>query len=135
MNSVTIRNIQLREKIKMHKLWDWYGLKMIATAIPLWLFGFTITFEGFPPPALSPPVALVLFTSGIMISVIFLFKFVRLERRSLREMEEFWGRMSHEIKTPITGIRSLLESLKMGSVSQEKLPGFIDLALKQIKRR
>ena len=71
----------------------------------------------------------------VLISVIFLFKFVGLERRSLREMEEFWGRVSHEIKTPITGIRSFLESLRSGSISSEQLPGFIELALKQIGKQ
>lgn len=43
--------------------------------------------------------------------------------------------MSHEIKTPITGIRSFLESLKKGSIRKEKLPEFIDLALKQIRKQ
>ncbi len=71
----------------------------------------------------------------VLVSIIFLFKFINLERRSAKEMEEFWGRMSHEIKTPITGIRSFLESLKNGSISDEKLPGFIELALKQIGKQ
>lgn len=71
----------------------------------------------------------------VLIGIIFLFKFINLEKRSSKEMEEFWGRMSHEIKTPITGIRSFLESLKKGSISEEKLPQFIDLALKQIGKQ
>jgi len=71
----------------------------------------------------------------VLISIIFLFKFINLEKRSVREMEEFWGRVSHEIKTPIAGIRSFLESLKSGSIGKDKLPGFIDLALKQVGKQ
>jgi len=71
----------------------------------------------------------------IVVSIIFLFKFIDLEKRSTQELEEFWGRISHEIKTPITGIKSFLESLRAGSINPEKLPKFIDLALKQIEKQ
>ena len=71
----------------------------------------------------------------VLVSIIFLFKFIRLEKRSTKEMEEFWGRISHEIRTPITGLKSFLESLRDGSISKEKLPAFVELALKQIGKQ
>ncbi len=71
----------------------------------------------------------------VLISIIFLFKFIRLGKRSTKEMEEFWGRISHEIRTPITGLKSFLESLRDGSISKEKLPDFVELALKQIEKQ
>ncbi len=72
---------------------------------------------------------------AVLVSIIFLFKFIYLEKRSTKELEEFWGRISHEIRTPITGLRSFLESLRDGAISDEKLPGFIKLALKQIEKQ
>ncbi len=71
----------------------------------------------------------------VLVSIIFLFKFIRLEKRSTKEMEEFWGRISHEIRTPITGLKSFLESLRDGSISKEKLPDYVELALKQIGKQ
>ena len=71
----------------------------------------------------------------VFAGIIFLFKFINLEKRTTREMEEFWGRISHEIKTPVTGIRAFLESLAAGAIDSQSLPGFIDLALKEIGRQ
>jgi two-component system OmpR family sensor kinase len=50
-------------------------------------------------------------------------------------MEEFWGRVTHEIKTPITGVKAFLQSLKNQSLDPDQLPRFIDMALKQVEKQ
>ncbi len=69
----------------------------------------------------------------ILLSSIFLYRFIKLEKRSAREVEEFWGRVTHEIKTPITGIKAFLQSLKSQSIDPAQLPLFVDMALKQVE--
>ncbi|MCP5103695.1 MAG: HAMP domain-containing histidine kinase [bacterium] len=71
----------------------------------------------------------------ILMSSILLYQFIQLERRSTREMEEFWGRVTHEIKTPITGVKAFLQSLKNQSISPDQLPVFVDMALKQVEKQ
>ncbi|MEN8154606.1 MAG: HAMP domain-containing sensor histidine kinase [Acidobacteriota bacterium] len=71
----------------------------------------------------------------VFVSIFFLYKFIRLEKRSTREMEEFWGKITHEIKTPIMGIKSFLESLKNNAIKKEQLPVFLEMAIKEVKKQ
>ena len=71
----------------------------------------------------------------VLVSSAFLYQFIRLERRTAREVAAFWERSAHEIKTPITGIKAFLENLRAGAVDTEKLRPYIDIALKQVERQ
>jgi signal transduction histidine kinase len=71
----------------------------------------------------------------ILLSSILFYQFIRLEKRSTREVEEFWGRVTHEIKTPITGVKAFLQSLKNQSLPPEQVLLFVDMALKQVERQ
>jgi len=71
----------------------------------------------------------------ILLSSILLYRFIKLEKRSTHEVEEFWGRVTHEIKTPITGIKAFLQSLKNRSLAPDQLPQFVDMALKQVEKQ
>ena len=71
----------------------------------------------------------------ILLSSILLYQFIQLEKRSTREMEEFWGRVTHEIKTPITGIKAFLQSLKNRSLEPGQLLPFVDMALEQVEKQ
>jgi signal transduction histidine kinase len=71
----------------------------------------------------------------ILLSIVFLYKFIQVERRSSREITEFWGRTTHEIKTPITGIKLFLQSLKNRTLDMSDLTPYVDLALKQVDRQ
>lgn len=71
----------------------------------------------------------------ILVSSFLLYEFIQVERRSTREMEEFWGRVTHEIKTPITGVKAFLQSLKNQSLAPDQLPRFVDMALKQVEKQ
>lgn len=71
----------------------------------------------------------------ILVSIFLLYEFIQAERRSTREMEEFWGRVTHEIKTPITGVKAFLQSLKNQSLAPDQLPRFVGMALKQVEKQ
>ncbi len=75
------------------------------------------------------------FVFVVLVSVVFLYLFIRLERRTAEEIQFFWERTAHEVKTPITGIRAFLENLKAGIFEKEKMPEYVDLALAQVKRQ
>lgn len=71
----------------------------------------------------------------LLFCFILLYKFIRLEKRSTREIEEFWGRVTHEIKTPITGIKAFLQSLKNRSLDEAGLVTFVNMALKEVEKQ
>ena len=76
-----------------------------------------------------------LLTLIVLGCVFFLYRSIQLERRSLREVREFWQRTAHEIKTPITGIKSFLQNLKNQPGSMGEMAPFVDLALNQVDRQ
>ncbi|PIE90638.1 MAG: hypothetical protein CR997_05215 [Acidobacteria bacterium] len=71
----------------------------------------------------------------VIISSFMLYYNIRLERRSKEELVEFWSRVTHEIKTPITGIRLFLETLKRGTLKPDEQSYLVDMAMKQIARQ
>ena len=71
----------------------------------------------------------------ILLSSVLFYQFIRLEKRSTREVEEFRGRVTHEIKTPITGIKAFLQSLKNQSLPPDQVLSFVDMALRQVERQ
>ncbi len=77
----------------------------------------------------------VIFLMVVLVSIFFLYISVRNEKRTTLEIRKFFERVTHEIKTPITGIKALLQSIKNGTIEQEELILYTDLALKQINRQ
>lgn len=71
----------------------------------------------------------------LLSGLILMYKYIRLEKRTTREATEFWGRLTHEIKTPITGIKSFLQSIKNRSIDSANLEPLVDLALQQVMRQ
>ncbi|MBN2431130.1 MAG: HAMP domain-containing histidine kinase [Acidobacteria bacterium] len=71
----------------------------------------------------------------ILISTFMLYRLIHEERRSARELQEFWSRITHEIKTPITGLRAFLETLKSQELSREELEPLVHMALRQVDRQ
>ena len=71
----------------------------------------------------------------LLISVLLLARMIWLERRANRELNEIWSRITHEIKTPITGIKAFLQTLQTQSFSKEELEPLLNLALQQIDRQ
>jgi signal transduction histidine kinase len=84
--------------------------------------------------------AMVLGESGFMllaviISAFMLHRVTWLERRSYREMRQFWSRVTHELKTPITGIKAFLQTLQAHEFSRAELMPLLGLALREVERQ
>ncbi len=71
----------------------------------------------------------------ILVSSFMLYRIIWLERRSAEELHEFWRRITHEIKTPITGLKAFLQTLKTQDLSREELQPLVDLALQEVERQ
>jgi signal transduction histidine kinase len=65
---------------------------------------------------------------------VMLYRLVRSERRGAARMREFLATVTHEMKTPLTGIKSLLQTIAAGRVSPEDCPLLVGLGLKETER-
>jgi signal transduction histidine kinase len=71
----------------------------------------------------------------ILVSSFMLYRLISVERRSARELREFWSRTTHEIKTPITGLKAFLQTLKTRDLERQELQPLVDMALEQVERQ
>jgi len=71
----------------------------------------------------------------VMVCVFMLWRMMRMEKRSHRELNEFWSRVTHEIKTPITGIKAFLQTLQQRDFSREEMQPLLTLALREVERQ
>lgn len=67
--------------------------------------------------------------------VILLHRLVQAERRYRRDVDHFLSRVTHEMKTPLAGVKALLESLLAGRVPEGELPRLAALGLRQAERQ
>jgi signal transduction histidine kinase len=63
-----------------------------------------------------------------------LWRLVRAERRFRLEMRDFLGRVTHEMKTPLAGIKAVLQTLSAGRLPPEQLPELATMALREVER-
>ncbi len=70
----------------------------------------------------------------IAILVFMLYRLVVVKRRSFREIDLFVATTTHELKTPITGIKALLQSMKLGRIDQDNLDTLVSMGLKETVR-
>ena len=68
------------------------------------------------------------------VCIVMLLRLVATRTAVQREMELFVGQMTHEMKTPLAGLRALLETLKKGRLEGETLQEALSLGLSQIER-
>ncbi len=71
----------------------------------------------------------------VLICVLMLWRMMRLEMRSHRELNEFWSRVTHEIKTPITGIKAFLQTLQQREFTKAELEPLLKMALREVERQ
>jgi signal transduction histidine kinase len=70
----------------------------------------------------------------VIVCTVMLFQLVRSERRHIGRMEAFLHAVTHEMKTPLTGIKTLLETMRSGGVPPEVQPRLLELGLENAER-
>ncbi len=71
----------------------------------------------------------------VTISGIMLFRMINMENRSARELRDLWARVTHELKTPITGLKALIQTLQSQDLSREELVPLLDMAMSEVERQ
>jgi len=70
----------------------------------------------------------------LAVCTVMLFRFVVQEKRHLRDMEHFTSALTHEMKTPLAGIKSLLQTLEADRVKGDDRARLIALGLQETGR-
>ena len=68
------------------------------------------------------------------VCVVMLYRLVRQEQRNLRRMERFVSAVTHEMKTPLAGVRSLLQTLAAGRIPPDQTQRLLTLGIKETNR-
>jgi len=68
------------------------------------------------------------------VCVVMLWRMLASERQRRREIEAFISSVSHELKTPLAGIKALLGSIEMGNVPASQLPQYLEMGLREADR-
>lgn len=71
----------------------------------------------------------------IMVTGWMFFRMVAAERRSRAELRDLWSRVSHELKTPVTGVKALLQTLEAHDLPREEVLPLVRMALEQVDRQ
>ena len=75
-----------------------------------------------------------LFVCLVLVSVVVLFVVARDKRQAKDRMERVLQFTTHELKTPIAGVRALLQSLALGSIPQPDVPRFLAQGVSECNR-
>jgi signal transduction histidine kinase len=70
----------------------------------------------------------------IVVCTVMFFYLIRSGRRQMREMDAFISTVTHEMKTPLAGVASLLETFAAGNVPQGQEGTLYAMGLKEIER-
>ncbi len=76
----------------------------------------------------------LMLTSLLAMVVAMLYHMIRTETKFRREMQEFLGRATHEMKTPLAGIKAVLQTLQLGRMPAEEQKNLLKLALAEVER-
>jgi signal transduction histidine kinase len=74
------------------------------------------------------------FAFALVTSVVVLFAIARKSRNAQYRMERLLQFTSHELKTPIAGVRALLQSLSLGSIPEESRADFLKQGVSECDR-
>jgi signal transduction histidine kinase len=66
--------------------------------------------------------------------VAMLYRLVLAEQQYRRDTDDFMGRVTHEMKTPLAGLKAMLQTLRDGRVPPERLAEVAELGLRQAER-
>lgn len=76
----------------------------------------------------------VLLCSLLLAVVAMLYRLFRAERRFRDEIEGFLSRVTHEMKTPLAGIKAVLQLIESGKMPPERLTELAGKALREVER-
>jgi signal transduction histidine kinase len=68
------------------------------------------------------------------VCILMLLRMVNQDRRQLEAMESFVSLVTHEMKTPLAGIKSLLQSAVSGSLPADRVDELMTMGLKETER-
>ena len=68
------------------------------------------------------------------VCIVMFFSLVRSDRRQMRVMDDFISTVTHEMKTPLTGVASLLETLAATKVPKEEEGVLLAMGLTEVER-
>jgi two-component system phosphate regulon sensor histidine kinase PhoR len=71
----------------------------------------------------------------IVLTGFMLFRLIYIENRSARELRDLWSRVTHELKTPITGLKALIQTLQSQELTREELLPLLDMAMGEVQRQ
>ncbi|MBM4342285.1 MAG: HAMP domain-containing histidine kinase [Deltaproteobacteria bacterium] len=75
------------------------------------------------------------FLMTLLLAVVsMLYRLSRAESRFRREMAEFLGHMTHELKTPLAGIKAVLDTLRHGRMPADQQATLVTMALQEVER-
>ena len=74
------------------------------------------------------------FVAGLALGIVSLVLVARRRRQARQRMEQLLRLTSHELKTPIAGVRALLQSLQLGSVPEEQRAQFVQMGIAETDR-
>lgn len=66
--------------------------------------------------------------------IVMLYRLVLAEQRYRRDIESFLSRVTHEMKTPLAGLKALLQTLRAGRVPDERLRELAEMGMRQAER-
>lgn len=75
-----------------------------------------------------------LLTSLLIAVVAMLYRLIVAERRFRTEMQDFLGRVTHEMKTPLAGIKAVLQTVSATPLPAAEVQSFASLALREVER-
>lgn len=70
----------------------------------------------------------------ILITMLMLYYMFLVEARVRRSMENFLSTVTHELKTPIAGMKALLQTLSTRSIPEEKRAEYLEMGLRESAR-
>lgn len=77
----------------------------------------------------------VMLLSLLLAVVSMLYRLSRAETRVRSQMQAFLGRMTHELKTPLAGVKAVLETLRAGHMPTDQQAPLLTMALQAVERQ
>lgn len=71
----------------------------------------------------------------ILVTGLMFYRLLESEKRASQELQEIWSRVTHEMKTPIAGLKAMLQTLQSQDMSREQLEPLLKLAMREVDRQ